>query len=103
MSKTKSLYAIINSPTPAKVKHKRKWDEPVAIGHQIAIKIFAEGIYLDTLFADNIDICSRHTVIHYNQRLMEVYPARVINIIQDINTVNIFYDNSTEIEVIRIS
>ncbi len=103
MSKTKSLYAIINSPAPAKDKHKRKWNEPIPIGHQIAIKIFEEGIYLDTLFADNIDICRRHTIIHFNQRLMEVYPTRVRNVIQNIGELNIFYDNNVEFEVIRIN
>lgn len=102
MSRTKSLYAIINEGKPAKAK-KRKWNDPVPIGHQLAIKIYEEGLYLDTLFVDNIDIGRRYTVIHFNPRLMEIYPARVKNTIQTVGMLNVIYENNRELEVIRIS
>jgi hypothetical protein len=102
MKKTKSLYDIINEGKPAKEK-KRKWSDPVPIGHQLAINVYSCGQYLDTLFVDNIDICGSFTMIHYNPKSMEEYPIRVLNTIIEINRVWVFYKNNTEFEVIRIS
>jgi hypothetical protein len=101
--KTTSLYDIINEGKLTKVKHKRKWLDPIPIGHHLVINVYQSGILLDTLFVDNIDICGAYTMIHYNPRVMEVYPVKVENTIVSMNKVWVFYENNTEFEVIRIS
>ena len=104
MKQTKSLYDIINGvQKPTRVKRKKLRLRPVPIGHHLAIRIYKEGIYLDTLFVDNIDICRSYTMIHYNPRLMEEYPVRHENITVSINSAWVMYENGTEFEIIRIS
>jgi hypothetical protein len=103
MRKTTSLYDIINDGKPAKGKNKRKWLDPIPIGHHLAINVYHEGILLDTLFVDNIDICGSYTMIHYNPRVMEIYPVKVENTIVSMNRIWVFYKNNTEFEIIRIS
>ena len=102
MKKAKSLYDIINEGKPAKVK-KRKWSDPVPIGHHLAINIYHKGIFLDTLFVDNIDISRRSTMICYNPRSMEEFPAKVENTIIEVYKVWVMYENDIDFEVIRIS
>lgn len=105
---TKSLFNIINGieKKPAKAKHKPKsidYRKPIPIGHQLAIKVYHKGIYLDVLFADNIDICDSFTMIHYNERAMEEYPVRKIFSIRKPYNEWVFYENDTEFEIIRIN
>jgi hypothetical protein len=102
MSKTKSLYDIINN-VPAKSKHKKIDLKPIPIGHMLAINIYDNGIFLDTLFVDNIDICGSYTMIHYNPRRMEEYPVKVENTIIEFHKVWVFYENKTEFEILRIN
>jgi hypothetical protein len=102
MSKTKSLYDIINN-VPAKVKHKRIAFKPVPVGHQLAIKVYQNGIYLDVLFVDHIDICGSYTMIHFNDRLMEEHPQRLKNVIYNPTSLWVQYENNSEFEVIRIN
>jgi hypothetical protein len=103
--KSRSLFNIINgiATKPAKEKNKRIVFKPVPIGYIFALKAYYKGEYLDTLFADHIDICRSHTVIHFNNRLMEVYPQKLSHTIYETGRLWAFYENNTEIEITRIS
>lgn len=104
--KPRSLFDVINNveKKPAKAKHKSiDYKKPIPIGHQLAIKVYQKGIYLDVLFADHINICGSHTMIHYNDRAMECYPVKRINEIVSIDNIWVFYENNTEFEIIRIN
>lgn len=100
--KSRSLFDVINGhKKPAKAK--KVHFKPVAVGHQLAIKVYDKGIYLDVLFADHIDICGSYTMIHYNERLMEAHPYKVDYKIQEPNSLWVAYENGSEFEIIRIN
>lgn len=100
--KSRSLFDVINGhKKPAKAK--KVHFKPVAVGHQLAIKVYDRGIYLDVLFADHIDICESYTMIHYNERLMEAHSYKVDYKIQEPNSLWVAYENGSEFEIIRIN
>lgn len=103
--KSRSLFNVINgiAKKPAKVRQKRFWLKPIPIGHIFALHVHYKGEYIDTLFVDHVDICGSHTTIHFNDRLMEVYPQRLSHTIFTIGGLWAFYENNTEIEIIRIN
>lgn len=105
MTKSRSLFDIINGTAkkPAKVKQGKQVLKQVPIGHQLAIKVYYRGEYLDVLFADHIDICGSYTMIHYNERLMEEHPYKLLYTVVEPNAVNVVFENETEFEIIRIS
>lgn len=107
MAESKSLYDIINGkkdkPKKHKIYSKKITLKPIPIGHYLAINIYKDGLFLDTLFVENIDICSSYTMIHFNKRVMEEYPIKMIHTLTEPNKTTVWYENNTEFEVIRIS
>ena len=105
MTKSRSLYNVINGKQERKPKIYPKTItlRPIPIGHHLAIKIYKKGLFLDTLFVDGIDICTSHTMIHFNKRLMEAYPVKMTHNIFEFNKLTVWYENNTEFEVVRIS
>ena len=100
--KSRSLFDVINGhKKPAKAK--KLHFKPVAVGHLLAIKVYKKGIYLDVIFADHIDICGSHTMIHYNERAMEEHPYRLLYSVIEPNAINVIYENETEFQIIRIN
>ena len=103
MSKPKSLYDVINGVKTAKAKRRSYKGKPVPIGHHLAVRVYRKGIYLDTLFVDNIDICKSYTMIHYNPRLMEEFPYKYENTMVSFSSTWVIYENGVDFEIIRIS
>lgn len=106
MTASRSLYNIINGveKKPAKAKREHyKWIKPPPVGHYLAINVYKEGIYQDTLFIDHIDSCERYTMIHFNKRLMECYAVRRTGELIDVYGTWLFFENNTDFEIIRIS
>ena len=105
MKSARSLFDVINGieKKPAKAKYRKVNFKPIPLGHLLAVNIYKEGIYQDVLFVDHIDVCDSHTVLHYNDRLMEAYPVRRSHSVRGRYSDWVFYENNTEFEIIRIN
>lgn len=104
MKQKRSLYDVVSGiKKPIKKSYRKLNIKPIPIGHHLAVKIYWHGVYFETLFVDNIDICNNYTMIHYNSKLMEPYPVRHEGVVAYVNSISVMYENETEFEIIRIS
>ena len=90
---------------PAKVKDFAKLDltKPVPVGHLLAVMCYDNGLHLETLFIDHIDVVDSHTVFHFNKHYSETLCFERSYSISTIFGAEVWYKNGASIDIIRIN
>lgn len=78
-------------------------NKPIPVGHLLAVNCYDEGIHIDTLFIDHIDVCHSHTLFVFNKNYLEILPFNLNYTITNPYSTRVFYQNGANIEIIRIS
>lgn len=105
MEKNKRLSDLLfNKPTKVKIDYpKLNLKKPIPVGHLLAVNCYDEGVFKDVLFVDHIDVCKSHTVFYFSRDYFEWVWFWVARIEQNPYSTEVFYNNDTSIEIIKIS
>jgi hypothetical protein len=99
MRKSQKLSDLLfNKPAKGKIN----LSKPIPIGHLLAVNIYDEAIFRDTLFLDHIDVCHSHTVFIFGRACSEILPFNVNFTITNPYSTRVFYQNGVNLEIIRI-
>jgi hypothetical protein len=104
MKNSKKLSDLLFSkPTKVKEYPKLNLNKPIPVGHLLAVMCYDNGLHLETLFIDNIDIVNSHTVFHFNKYYSETLCFDVMYSLSTVFGAEVWYKNGASINIIRIA